>query len=328
MKINAAIIGTGIGEKHLEAIDGYRRSEVKIICEKNIKKIDYLKKKYPNKIITSDEKKIFDDKTINFLSIASYDDDHYKQIIKGIKNNMNIVVEKPMCLTFNELEKIHKFIKKSSSKLISNLVLRTSELFIHFKNLIDKKKIIYIEADYLWGRSEKLYGWRSKVSKYSIILGAAIHMIDLITWFISERPIYVTAFGSDRFTNRTGFKKKNNVILILEFKNNIIAKVNANALARHPHFHAVKIFQKDKTLIHDIKGSYSVTEKNIVKINKSYPDKKNRKNLIRNYIDNIILKKKFSFFNKILKQQIDLMSISLAAEKSLMKKKKIKIKYL
>ena len=33
MKINAAIIGTGIGEKHLEAIDGYRRSEVKIICD-------------------------------------------------------------------------------------------------------------------------------------------------------------------------------------------------------------------------------------------------------------------------------------------------------
>ena len=104
--------------------------------------------------------------------------------------------------------------------------------------------------------------------------------------------------------------------------------MNANALARHPHFHAVKIFQKDKTLINDIAGSYIVTENNKIKINKNYPDKKNRKNLIRNYIDNIFLKKKFSFFDKVLKQQIDLMSISLAAEKSLMKKKKIKIKYL
>ena len=31
--INAAIIGSGIGLKHLEAIQGYRNSKVKIICE-------------------------------------------------------------------------------------------------------------------------------------------------------------------------------------------------------------------------------------------------------------------------------------------------------
>ena len=41
MKINAALIGTGIGMKHLEAIDGYKNSVVKIICEKNTKKKNY-----------------------------------------------------------------------------------------------------------------------------------------------------------------------------------------------------------------------------------------------------------------------------------------------
>ena len=34
MKIVAAIIGMGIGQKHLEAIDNYKNSTVKIICEK------------------------------------------------------------------------------------------------------------------------------------------------------------------------------------------------------------------------------------------------------------------------------------------------------
>ena len=37
-KINAAIIGTGIGLKHLESIEGYKKSLVKIICETNKKK--------------------------------------------------------------------------------------------------------------------------------------------------------------------------------------------------------------------------------------------------------------------------------------------------
>ena len=33
-KINAAIIGTGIGLKHLESIEGYRNSLVKMIKKK------------------------------------------------------------------------------------------------------------------------------------------------------------------------------------------------------------------------------------------------------------------------------------------------------
>ena len=34
MKIKAAIIGTGVGEKHFEAIEKYRDASVEIICEK------------------------------------------------------------------------------------------------------------------------------------------------------------------------------------------------------------------------------------------------------------------------------------------------------
>ena len=33
MKINAAIIGSGVGLRHLEAIRNYKGSKVKIICE-------------------------------------------------------------------------------------------------------------------------------------------------------------------------------------------------------------------------------------------------------------------------------------------------------
>ena len=47
-KIIAAIIGMGIGERHLEAIDKYNGSKVSLICEKNKNKIDILKKKYQN----------------------------------------------------------------------------------------------------------------------------------------------------------------------------------------------------------------------------------------------------------------------------------------
>ena len=51
MKIKAAIIGMGVGQKHFDAIENYKGSKVEIICEKNKKKLSQLKKSFPNKII-------------------------------------------------------------------------------------------------------------------------------------------------------------------------------------------------------------------------------------------------------------------------------------
>ena len=129
MKIKAAVIGMGIGFKHLEAIESCKGSIVKIICEKNIKKIKFLKKKFPTKIITSNENIIFKDKDINLVSIASYDNYHFSQIMKSIKSKKNIIVEKPMCLNLSQLKKINSQAKLKKIKIISNLVLRVNNLF-------------------------------------------------------------------------------------------------------------------------------------------------------------------------------------------------------
>ena len=109
---NAAIIGSGIGLKHFEAINGYKSVKVVIICEKNKKRALYLKKKFSKIKITDNENEIFKDKSIKLVSIASYDNYHYKQIIKCIKYNKHMIVEKPFCLNLKELKDIYKLLKK------------------------------------------------------------------------------------------------------------------------------------------------------------------------------------------------------------------------
>ena len=49
MKVISAVIGMGVGSKHLEAIDSIKNAEVKYICEKNLNLIKILRKKYPKK---------------------------------------------------------------------------------------------------------------------------------------------------------------------------------------------------------------------------------------------------------------------------------------
>ena len=326
MKIVAAVIGMGIGEKHLKAIDGFLGSKVKIICERNKKKLKILRKKYQDKIVTADENDIFLDKQINLVSLASYDNDHYDQILKCFKFKKNFIVEKPMCLNFNQLKNIYKLIRVKKIKMTSNLVLRVNSLFKKFKENLNTKRIFYIEGDYLWGRKKKLFGWRSKIKQYSLTLGAGIHIIDLINWLTNLKPKTVYALGNKKATKGTVFKKNSIITMLFEYPKNIIVKITANGAAVFDHFHEIKIFSDNQTLVHSRLGSYVVKKENLKKINSKYPDKQNRKKLIQNFIET--LKKKNIKPLISIKEQIDLITICFAVDKSVKLKKKIKINYL
>ena len=82
--------------------------------------------------------------------------------------------------------------------------------------------------------------------------------------------------------------------------------------------------------MHNYLGSYTFIKKNkkttFNKTNYEYPDKKNRKKLIENFIDVLIDGRIKPIIT--LKEQFDLMSVCFASDKSLRLKRKIKIKYL
>tara|TARA_E500000178_G_scaffold356643_1_gene436545 strand:+ start:8232 stop:9212 length:981 start_codon:yes stop_codon:yes gene_type:complete len=326
MKILAAVIGSGIGKKHIEAIDGHKFSKVRIICEKNKSKHPQLKKKYRFKEIISNEDKIFKNKAINLVSIASYDEYHYKQILECIKYNKHIIVEKPMCLNEKQLLDVKRKLAKKKVKLFSNLVLRVNSLFKDIRKKIKKDEIYYLEGDYIWGRKNKLFGWRSKTKQYSITLGAGIHMIDLINWILRSRPKFVSSFAHDKVTKGTKFKKKSFNISVLEYPKNIFAKITSNCVANYQHYHELKIFSKDQTIINNLQGKLTYSNGKVKKLEAKYPDKNNRKKLIYNFLDCISKNKQKPIITT--KEQFDLMSICFAIDKSALVKKRIKIEYV
>lgn len=329
--IKAGIIGTGIGLKHFEAIENYRNSKVICILEKNKKKAISLKKKLKYVDIVTDEKVFFEYKNLNLISIASYDEDHYSQILKSIKKNCHIIVEKPMCLNQSQLKKIHEELKnKPHIKFISNLVLRENSLFKKIKDKVDIKNIYHIDASYLWGRKEKLFQWRSKTREYSLTLGAAIHVLDLVCWILGSMPTTVIAKSTRKLTKNTNFKKFSFASYIFTYPNNVIVSLKADGVCAHPHFHEFKIFQNNQTFISNLNGQVEIKKAargnyKIIKRNYKYPDKRNRKKLIQKFL-NTILDKTRPLINK--KCLFDLMTACFYADLSEKKGKELKINYL
>ena len=115
-------------------------------------------------------------------------------------------------------------------------------------------------------------------------------------------------------------------LTLISFLVNILVKVSANGAAIYNHYHEIKIFLENQTLVNSRMGSYVINKDKISKVKADYPDKKNRKKLIQNFIDTIKIKNTKPLIS--LKEQIDLMTICFAVDKSVKLNKKIKINYL
>ena len=125
------------------------------------------------------------------------------------------------------------------------------------------------------------------------------------------------------------FKFNDFSVGILKFKSGIIAKISSNFGSVTPHHHAFKMFGTKGTIYSDLRGAMLFKSRNkkakpkLFKLETSFQQKTQ---VIKNFVDNIILKKdkaiKINF-----KEIINSMLISLSIEKSIKTKKTIKIDY-
>lgn len=277
--MKAGIIGFGVGEQHIK---GYEKSGVEVvaICDFNEEKISEAKKKYPKCKIYLNSKDLVSNNEIDIVSIASYDQDHYKQIINCITSKKHVFCEKPICTSEEELFSIREELKKYPElKLSTNTILRKSERFNDLYSLIKNGEIgeiFNIEGDYNYGKIKKITeGWRSQVKNYSIILGGGIHLIDLFIWLTNSRVDQVFAFGNKFCTNGTNFKYPDFISSILSFKNGLIGKINANFGCVYPHFHKLTVYGTKGTFENNLENSILIKSRDInakfMKIESKYP---------------------------------------------------------
>jgi len=323
----------GIGEKHAQTYLRHPDCNIISLCDLDSKKINKFKKDYDSILVSKDYKSIINNKNIDLVSIASYDNFHATQIIESINNHKHVFAEKPLCLTVEELKEIDKALRLNPEiKLSSNHVLRTNPRFLMMREKIkrgDFGDIFYLEGDYYWGRIHKFNEWRAKMDYYSIIHGAAIHMIDLVMWLINDRPVEVQAVGNAIATKKHLLDYNSFAVLIMKFKNGILAKVTGNGGCVHPHHHGLKIFGTQLTAIQNISDAYFIesSDENMLSnsIKEPYPAKDQRHNILTSYIDSIIDTSKSPIIAQ--KDVFDVMSVCFASEEAMETGKTVSVNY-
>ena len=105
--IKAGIIGLGVGEAHIEGYRAHPACMVSAVCDLSDSKLSEIRKKYSDLKTTRNADEILCDSEIDVVSIASYDNYHYEQMVKAIQNKKHIFVEKPLCLYEKEANSCH-----------------------------------------------------------------------------------------------------------------------------------------------------------------------------------------------------------------------------
>ena len=112
--MKAAIIGLGVGEKHLETLNKINFITKIKIYDLNFLKAKKIGKKYSKAIACKNINEIYNDADIKLACVASYDSSHFNQIKKFLERNINVFAEKPVVTKLNEAKKIFNILKKKN----------------------------------------------------------------------------------------------------------------------------------------------------------------------------------------------------------------------
>ena len=247
MIVKCAVIGLGIGERHLQSINQNINAHLVAICDLDSKKLEEIANKYEVKKSYTDYKVMLNQQKIDLVIIASFDDVHFEQIITCFELGINVFVEKPICLQIEQLDELKSARKRNNIKYVGcNFILRREKLLLKLKSEIQSGTLgdVYlIESSYDYGRWYKvLNGWRGKISNYSVMLGGGVHMIDLIQWLCSQNIRHVNSYSSDIISKLNSVKFPDLVMSVGRLKNDALVKINSNFGCVSGHFHQLKVY--------------------------------------------------------------------------------------
>ena len=331
----AAIIGLGVGERHIESYIAHPDVDLVALCDFNDEKLKDVGSRYPEYNLISDAQSVLEDTGIDIVSIASYDNHHFDQIKLAIENGKHVYAEKPICLYEDELRTIRSLLRKHRDiKLSSNLTLRTFPLSCEVKNAIemgDFGNLYFLRGDYLWGRKHKLTdGWRKDMPFYSIVYGASIHLIDLVLWLTGMLPVKVQGYSNNIATRGSDLKYSDFASVQLLFENGLIADISAHGGCVHPHFHQLQVFGSEKSFTNTITGQGwvdgSASDTVVREAKGAYPGKVERGKVLISFLDAIVTDKNGPLVDQ--EAVFNTMSVCLAAERAIRTGREVMIEYI
>lgn len=170
---------------------------------------------------------IFTDTSINAVVIATQHDSHATYVEQGLNAKKHVYVEKPLCLTIDELEKISAVYADMQRSNGLNLMVGFNRRFaLHTQkiktllsdNMMPKSFVMTVNA----GRIDSSHWTQDRQAGGGRIIGEACHFVDLMR-YLAGAPI--TEYSVQAMGNSSALLAADSVIIGLKFADGSIASI-------------------------------------------------------------------------------------------------------
>lgn len=257
MTVTVGVIGYGVGRLHAAHAADCPHANLVFICDIDPAARARAGAEHPHTPILSDPVAALA-REPQCLVIATYDASHGPLVAEALRRRIAVFVEKPLTTDERSLARIAALLAADRGlRLTTNTLLRRSPRFQWLHSQIEAGalgRVYHIHGGYSYGRLGKLaLGWRGADPAYSVTLGGAIHVLDLILWLVGERPTRVQAVGSglglraSTWGETTRFKGDSLRAALLEYPSGLTATITADFAAVTPHAHPLTIHGTEAT---------------------------------------------------------------------------------
>ena len=190
MKKNFALLGCGrIGERHAEQIK--RIGHLCAVCDIDPIKVDAFANKYGAKVYYHLDQLIISEKNIEVISICTPNGLHAVHAISALKAGINVLCEKPLCLTNAEGRTMINTANQAGKKIFVVKQNRYNPPVVYLKQLLQENllgKIYSFQINCFWHRPPQYYtGWRgTKDLDGGTLFTQFSHFIDLLYWLLGD----------------------------------------------------------------------------------------------------------------------------------------------
>ncbi len=198
---------------------------------------------------TTDYKEILNDKDVDAVMITTRHNLHANQVIEALNSGKHVFVEKPLALTYAELDRIDEAYKKSNKTITVGFNRRFSPFAQDAKKQLGENPgminvIATMNAGYIppevWVHDMETGGGR--------IIGEACHLIDLITFFTGSliESIAMNSLGTNPKENT------DNATILLKYANGSQGVINyfSNGSKSYSK-ERIEIYSQNRTIVID-----------------------------------------------------------------------------
>lgn len=183
--MRSAIVGYGNIARLHEQVLTSQGHKIVAVCDNDPEKLkNALEERHYTDLVD-----MLENEQIDVLHICTPHYLHADMIIQAIEHGVNVLCEKPLCISEVDVQRVIEAAKSSNVQVGVCLQNRYNSANIAVKSHLEGKKSLCATATVTWHRDASYYrsgDWRGKWSTEGggVLINQALHTLDLVQWFV------------------------------------------------------------------------------------------------------------------------------------------------